>query len=42
LFGHTDKSVETVLHDYIKKMNPDQLNNLIELVKVYAKSCGIE
>ena len=29
LFGHTDKSVETVLHDYIKKMNPDQLNNEI-------------
>ena len=42
LFGYTNKNAETVLHDYIKKMNPNQLNNLIELVKVYAKSCGIE
>ena len=42
LFGHTDKSVETLLHEYITKITPDQLNNLIELVKVYAKSCGIE
>lgn len=42
LFGHTNKSAETLLHKYIEKMTPEQVNNLIDLVKVYSKSCGIE
>ncbi|MBQ2931770.1 MAG: helix-turn-helix transcriptional regulator [Clostridia bacterium] len=42
LFGNTGKGAETVLHKYIEKMTPEQVNNLVELVKVYSKTCGIE
>lgn len=42
LFGVTAAGTETVLHKYIEKMTLDQLTALLELVKVYAKSCGID
>lgn len=42
LFGITSGNVETVLHNYLKQMTAEQLNNLLDLVKVYAKSCGID
>ncbi len=42
LFGVTAAGTETVLHEYIEKMTPEQLAGLIDLVKIYAKSCGIE
>lgn len=42
LFGNTSNRAETILHKYIEKMTPEQLTNLIELVEVYSKSCGIK
>lgn len=42
LFGITRQTADNVLHKYIEKMTPEQISNLSELVKVYAKSCGIE
>lgn len=42
LFGVTASNAETVLHKYIAKMTPDQLTAALDLVKVYAKSCGID
>ena len=41
LFGITEKNIETILHKYIEQMTPEQINNLLELVKIYAKACGI-
>lgn len=42
LFGITPNTAETVVHDYIKQMTSEQAANLIEIVKAYAKGCGIE
>ena len=42
LFGVSANNADTALHKYMEKMNSEQIANLIELVKVYAKSCGIE
>lgn len=41
LFGISLNNAETVFHKYLDKMNSSQVENLLELVKVYAKSCGI-
>ncbi len=42
LFGNSGKGAETILHKYIEKMTPEQISSLVELVEVYAKSCGIK
>lgn len=42
LFGVSLAGTETVLRKYIEKMMPEQLTGLIDLVKIYAKSCGID
>jgi transcriptional regulator with XRE-family HTH domain len=42
LFGISITNAETVLNKYVKQMEQEQLNALIDLVKVYAKSCGIK
>lgn len=42
LFGITPSNTETILHQYLEKMTPSQMENLLEIVKAYAKSCGIE
>ena len=41
LFGITAKSTDTVLSKYIKEMTDEQAANLLEMVKAYAKTCGI-
>ena len=41
LFGITPKSADTVLSKYIKEMTDEQAANLLEMVKAYAKTCGI-
>lgn len=42
LFGISSKNVETVLHKFIADMTDEQISNLLEIVKAYAKSCGIK
>ena len=42
LFGTSPHNVETVLNKYISKMTDEQTKNLVEMVKAYAKTCGIE
>ena len=42
LFGVSTHNVETILNKYIKEMTNEQLTNLLEMVKAYAKTCGIE
>ncbi len=42
LFGVTSNNAETQLNKYLKQMNEEQLKYVIETVKLYAKSCGIE
>lgn len=41
LFGISSKNVETVLHKFISDMTDEQISNLIEIVKAYAKTCDI-
>ncbi|MBR6399756.1 MAG: helix-turn-helix transcriptional regulator [Firmicutes bacterium] len=41
IFGISPKSADTVLSKYIKDMSPEQIANLLEMVKAYAKTCGI-
>ena len=42
LFGVSIHNVETILNKYIKEMTNEQVTNLLEMVKAYAKTCGIE
>ena len=42
IFGISPKSADTVLSKYIKDMSPEQIANLLEMVKAYAKTCGIK
>lgn len=42
LFGVTPHNAETILNKYIKQMTVEQITNLVEMVKAYAKTCGIE
>ena len=42
LFGIRRANVETQLSKYLKKMTDEQAKYALELVKVYATSCGIE
>lgn len=41
LFGISSRNAETVLNKYTEQMTNEQLNAVTELVRVYAKSCGI-
>lgn len=41
IFGISPKSADTVLSKYIKEMTGEQVANLLEMVKAYAKTCGI-
>lgn len=41
LFGISSRNVETVINKYTEQMTDEQLNTVTELVRVYAKSCGI-
>lgn len=42
LFGVNSDNVETQLSKYLNQMNDEQVNYVLEFVKLYAKSCGIE
>ena len=42
LFGTSPNNVETSLHYYLKQLTNEQAFYLMELIKVYVKSCGIE
>ena len=42
LFGVSTHNVESMLNKYIKEMTNEQASNLLEMVKAYAKTCGIE
>ncbi len=42
LFGVSIHNVETILNKYIKQMSNEQVTNLLEMVKAYAKTCGID
>ncbi len=42
LFGITSKNAGTVLNTYLSQMTDEQIANLLDIVKVYAKSCGIK
>ena len=41
LFGVSTHNVETILNKYIRDMTKEQAANLLEIVKAYAKTCGI-
>lgn len=41
LFGVSVRSAGSMLDKYIEKMTDEQLANLLEIVKMYAKTCGI-
>lgn len=41
IFGISPESTNTVLSKYIQEMSPEQLVNLLDVVKAYAKTCGI-
>ena len=42
LFGVSARNAETVLSKYIGKMTDEQIANLADMVRAYAKTCGIE
>ena len=42
LFGISTHNVETILNKYIKAMTNEQAANLLEMVKAYARTCGID
>lgn len=42
IFGVNSGNVETQLSKYLKQMNNEQVGFVLEFVKLYAKSCGIE
>lgn len=42
IFGINSDNVETQLGKYLKRMNDEQLGFVMEFIKLYAKSCGIE
>ena len=42
LFGRSIKNAEVLMQKYMERMTQEQINYLLELVEVYAKSCGIE
>ena len=42
LFGVKKANAETLIGKYLDKMTDEQAEYVLELVKVYAKSCGIE
>lgn len=42
LFGVSPHNAETILNKYINQMTTEQITNLVEMVKAYAKTCGID
>ena len=42
LFGVTSDNAETQINKYLKQMNDEQISYVMEFIKLYAKSCGIE
>lgn len=42
IFGVNSDNAETQLGKYLKQMNDEQISFVVEFVKLYAKSCGIE
>ena len=42
LFGITAKNSDTLLSKYTEKMNPEQIENLMQIVKLYAEACGVQ
>lgn len=42
LFGVNSGNAETHLNKYLEQMNDEQLSYVVETIKLYAKSCGIE
>lgn len=42
LFGVSANDLETEIHNSLNKLNPKQRKYLMEIVKAYIKSCGIE
>lgn len=42
LFGVCAHNAETILNKYIKDMTDEQVTNLLDMVKAYAKTCGID
>lgn len=41
IFGISQKNADTFFNKYIKEMTDEQITNLLEMVKAYAKTCGI-
>ncbi|MCI8510143.1 MAG: helix-turn-helix transcriptional regulator [Clostridia bacterium] len=42
LFGTSPNDVETALHYYLKQLTNEQSSHLMEIIKAYIKSCGID
>lgn len=42
LFGISANNAETQLHKYIEKMNTTQVENLLDLIRLYIRICGID
>lgn len=42
LFGTSKRGVENALSAYMEHMNHEQIADLLQLVKLYAKACGID
>jgi len=42
LFGVSPHNADSILNKYIKQMTSEQITNLVEMVKAYAKTCGID
>ncbi len=42
LFGVSSRNAGGILDKYIEQMSDEQVSNLLEMVKAYAKTCGIE
>ena len=42
LFGHSVKESELLFQKYTEKMSSEQIESLMEIVKAYAKVCGID
>lgn len=41
LFGVSSNNVETSLHHYLKQLTKEQSIYLLDIIKAYVKSCGI-
>ncbi len=42
LFGITAHNAQTVLNEYMEDMTSGQIKNLVDIVRAYAKTCGIK